>query len=173
MGLSSRSRSRQMTALRRVEVWRGSFRFEHICFRPFRSAVPYWFDHVPVSTPTGSPEAVARLRSGRIEARTRLRMMLTFPRSPLSFRTAGFPRYGWKAGFQMVPSRLPRELKSAPDIRGALASLHPSFVHLVVQQLSRTVSGRWLDRAPPWSGITTSPGVLALARVMLSRAVIT
>jgi hypothetical protein len=69
-------------------------------------------------------------------------MMLTFPRSPLSFRTAGFPRYGWKAGFQMVPSRLPRELKSAPDIRGALASLHPSFVHLVVQQLSRTVSGR-------------------------------
>jgi len=92
--------------------------------------------------PTGSPEAVARPRSGRIEARTRLRMMLTFPRSPLSFRTAGFPRYGWKAGFQMVPSRLPRELKSAPDIRGALASLHPSFVHLVVQQLSRTVSGR-------------------------------
>ena len=41
------------------------------------------------------------------------------------FRTAGFPRYGWKAGFQMGPSRLPRELKSAPDIRGALASLHP------------------------------------------------
>jgi hypothetical protein len=26
-------------------------------------------------------------------------MMPTFPRSPLSFRTAGFPRYGWKAGF--------------------------------------------------------------------------
>jgi hypothetical protein len=37
--------------------------------------------------------------SGRIEARTGLRMMPTFPRSPLSFRTAGFPRYGWKAGF--------------------------------------------------------------------------
>jgi hypothetical protein len=49
----------------------------------------------------------------------------------------------------MGPSRLPRELKSAPDIRGALASLHPPFVHLVVQQLSRTVSGRRLDRAPP------------------------
>ena len=26
-------------------------------------------------------------------------MMPTFPRSPLSFRTAGFPQYGWKAGF--------------------------------------------------------------------------
>src|SRR5262245_15919119 len=35
---------------------------------------------------------------GRIEARTGLRMMPTFPRSPLSFRTAGFPRYGWKGG---------------------------------------------------------------------------
>jgi hypothetical protein len=49
-------------------------------------------------------DACARLgadvvRSGRIEARTGLRMMPTFPRSPLSFRTAGFPRYGWKAGF--------------------------------------------------------------------------
>jgi hypothetical protein len=36
--------------------------------------------------------------SGRIEARTGLRMMPTFPRSPLSFRTAGFPQYGWKTG---------------------------------------------------------------------------
>ena len=45
----------------------------------------------------------ARLRadvvwSGRTEARTGLRMMPTSPRSPLSFRTAGFPQYGWKAG---------------------------------------------------------------------------
>jgi len=37
--------------------------------------------------------------SGRIEARTGLRMMPTFPRPPLSFRTAGFPQYGWKVGF--------------------------------------------------------------------------
>src|SRR5208282_3490856 len=34
------------------------------------------------------------VRSGRIEARTGLRMMPVFPRSPLTFRTAGFPRYG-------------------------------------------------------------------------------
>jgi hypothetical protein len=26
--------------LRRVEMWRGDFRREHICFRPFRLAVP-------------------------------------------------------------------------------------------------------------------------------------
>jgi hypothetical protein len=37
-------------------------------------------------------------QSGRVEARTGLRMMPTFPRPSLSFRTAGFPRYGWKAG---------------------------------------------------------------------------
>jgi hypothetical protein len=35
---------------------------------------------------------------GRNEARTGLRMMPTFPRSPLKFRKAGFPRYGFKAG---------------------------------------------------------------------------
>jgi len=35
---------------------------------------------------------------GRVEARIGLRMMPTFPRPSLSFRTAGFPRYGWKAG---------------------------------------------------------------------------
>src|SRR3989442_11504759 len=37
-------------------------------------------------------------RSGRTEARTGLRMMPTSPRSPLSFRTAGFSPYGSKAG---------------------------------------------------------------------------
>src|SRR5262249_52817332 len=66
--------------------------------RPCRSAVK---DHKPLAVgtrfhgaPTGSPETVARPRLGRIEARTGLRMMPTFPRSPLSFRTAGLPRYG-------------------------------------------------------------------------------
>src|SRR5215471_13002882 len=35
---------------------------------------------------------VQHIQSGRIEARTGLRMMPTFPRSSLSFRTAGFPQ---------------------------------------------------------------------------------
>ena len=34
-------------------------------------------------------------------ARTGLRMMPTFPSSPLKFRTAGFPRYGFKAGLSV------------------------------------------------------------------------
>jgi hypothetical protein len=38
-------------------------------------------------------------------ARTGLRMMPTFPSSPLKFRTASFPRYGFKAGYQQAPSR--------------------------------------------------------------------
>src|SRR5215813_4340199 len=43
--------------------------------------------------------------SGRTMARCGLRMMPPFPSSPLSFRTAGFPQYGWKAGYQERPSR--------------------------------------------------------------------
>ena len=45
-----------------------------------------------------APLLPADVRSGRTMARTGLRMMPTFPRPSLSFRTAGFPRYGWKAG---------------------------------------------------------------------------
>ena len=59
-------------------------------------------------------------------------MMPTFPRSPLSFRTAGFPQYGCKVGFPggAFPDR--RRLKLAPSIRRPSSSLHPPFVHLVV-----------------------------------------
>jgi hypothetical protein len=39
-------------------------------------------------TPATRPLSEWQLRSGRIEARIGLRMMPTFPRSPLSFRTA-------------------------------------------------------------------------------------
>jgi hypothetical protein len=45
-----------------------------------------------------------------------LRMMPTFPPPPLSFRTAGFPQYGWKVGFS--DSAFPRvaQVKPAPGI---------------------------------------------------------
>src|SRR5215210_3307690 len=71
-------------------------------------------------------------QSGRIEARTGLRMMPTFPRSPLSFRTAGFPQYGWKAGLSggAFPDR--QRLKPAPGIRLLTAGLPAPFVHLRV-----------------------------------------
>ena len=41
---------------------------------------------------------LTRPRSGKTMARIGLRMMPTSPWSPLKFRTAGFPRYGLKAG---------------------------------------------------------------------------
>jgi hypothetical protein len=49
-------------------------------------------------------------------ARTGLRMMPTFPPPPLKFRTAGFPRYGFKASLSdpACPGR--REVKPAPGI---------------------------------------------------------
>src|SRR5260370_8925956 len=58
-------------------------------------------------------------------------MMPTFPRSPLSFRTAGFPQYGWKAGFPSgaFPDR--RQLKPAPCIPRPTSGLDPPFVRLV------------------------------------------
>ena len=68
-------------------------------------------------------------RSGRTVARSGLRMMPTFPPSPLSFRTAGFPQYGCKAGlsdsaFAHVPL-----VKPAPGILSGSLALPLSFVH--------------------------------------------
>ena len=57
----------------------------------------------------GGDVAIPAPQLGRIEARTGLRMMPTFPRSPRSFRTAGFPQYGWKAGLSGG---------AFPDVRG-------------------------------------------------------
>ena len=73
------------------------------------------------------------VQSGRIEARTGLRMMPTFPRSPRSFRTAGFPQYGWKAGLSggAFPDR--QRLKPAPGMHLLTAGLPSPFVHLRVR----------------------------------------
>jgi hypothetical protein len=112
--------------------------------------------------------------SGRIEARIGLRMMPTFPRSPLSFRTASFPQYGCKAGYLSGAFLGDRRLKPAPDIRRPPSSLHPPFVHFVVATVVRSESGlrtrsctamRW--NTPP------TPGALARVRVVVSRSVIT
>src|SRR6266699_2088070 len=80
-----------------------------------------------ITSPAKQGECAARL--GRIEARSGLRMMPTFPRSPRSFRTAGFPQYGWKAGLSSGAFLGNRRLKPAPGIRRPTSSLHPLFVH--------------------------------------------
>src|SRR5271156_4228553 len=56
------------------------------------------------------------LFSGRTVARSGLRMMPTFPLSPLSFRTAGFPQYGWKVGLSGSAFPPVAQVKPAPGI---------------------------------------------------------
>ena len=49
-------------------------------------------------------------------ARSGLRMMPTFPPSPLSFRTASFPQYGWKVGLSGSAFPCAAPVKPAPGI---------------------------------------------------------
>src|SRR3954466_413569 len=112
-------------------------------------------------------------RSGRIEARTGLRMMPTFPRSPRSFRTAGFPQYGWKAGLSggAFPDR--QRLKPAPGMRLLTAGLPSPFVHLSIKAVVPYCAGPPIGRCTAMEGGSPSaPGALARVRVMLSRSVL-
>jgi hypothetical protein len=61
-------------------------------------------------------------------ARIGLRMMPTFPSSPLSFRTVSFPQYGWKAGLSGSAFPPTPSVKPAPGIPGAMAGLRLPFV---------------------------------------------
>jgi hypothetical protein len=77
-------------------------------------------------------------------------MMPTFPRSSLSFRTAGFPQYGWKAGLSDGAFPYVAQLKPAPGIRCSSSSLRPSFVHFVAASIGTALSRACgLDCAPP------------------------
>src|SRR5262245_12489217 len=114
------------------------------------------------------------VRSGRTEARTGLRMMPTSPRSPLSFRTAGFPRYGWKAGLSdgAFPIHRPTYACSRHALVGVwFASILRAPRHLSNGTALSRPSG--LDCAPPLGVVSTTPGAVARVRVVVSRSVIT
>src|SRR5438128_10912615 len=98
-------------------------------------------------------------------------MMPTSPRSPLSFRTAGFPQYGWKAGLSDGAFPGHRPLKPAPGIRRLILGLPPSFAHLVVR-VSYPALCRADDSMVRRLGVGwySAPGALAPARVILSRS---
>ena len=79
-------------------------------------------------------------------ARSGLRMMPTFPSSPLRFRTAGLPRYGSKAGLsdRTFPDRT--SVKLAPSMPVACPGLSPSFVLSVAVWVLRSepeAAARW------------------------------
>jgi hypothetical protein len=59
-------------------------------------------------------------------------MMPTSPASPLKFRTAGFPQYGFKTSLSDGAFPALALVKLAPSIPFAWASLLPSFVLSVV-----------------------------------------
>jgi hypothetical protein len=75
--------------------------------------------------------------SGKAMARTGLRMMPTFPSPPLKFRTASFPRYGFKAGISD---------KAFPKKTGFAFALRAHCFHRVLPALSQ---GRCAGKAPP------------------------
>jgi hypothetical protein len=94
-------------------------------------------------------------------------MMPTFPSSPLKFRTAGFPQYGFKAG---ISGRLPSK---APTCR-ALSVCFPPSCPPLQRRFSAQCRNTLCAQAPPFKRLRRStPGALAPVRVILSRSIIT
>ena len=84
--------------------------------------------------------------SGRTMARSGLRMMPTFPSSPLRFRTAGFLRTAPKLAYQTGPSLITRRLSLLPAYPLHDAGSPPSFVLSAAVCIPRTESeatARW------------------------------
>ena len=116
--------------------------------------------------PVSRNYAARGLRSGRAMARTGLRMMPTFPSSPLKFRTAGFPQYGFKAGFQRAPSREWRPRVTPSRFASFLRARR--LQHCIL----RTVSETLCAQPPPCErSHRSTPGVLTPVRVILSRSI--
>src|SRR5260370_38921896 len=93
---------------------------------------------------------------------------------PLSFRTAGFPQYGWKAGFPGGAFLDHQQLKPAPGMRRPTSSLHPPFARLVVSTVVPLCVGPPTRLRTAVEGhYPSAPGALAQVRVIVSRTVIT
>lgn len=108
-------------------------------------------------------------------ARTGLRMMPTFPPPPLSFRTVGFPQYGWKAGLSGGACPVGTSVKPAPGIPVMTSGLPPPFVFAVAAGNSTlcVVDLRAVEHRRASGCYRSTPGALARVRVILSRSVIT
>jgi hypothetical protein len=113
--------------------------------------------------------------SGRTMARSGLRMMPAFPSSPLKFRTASFPRYGFKASLSGRAALHSDAVKPAPGIPASRFSLHRPFARIGYGIPRQALSpGR---SAPPHAAVREAraslpQGSLAPVRVMLSRSII-
>jgi len=105
-------------------------------------------------------------------ARTGLRMMPTFPSSPLRFRTAGFPRYGSKASISDSTFLSRLAVKPAPGIRASRASLCcPSPASTTARPTGSASSRARASTGRCARGHASLPqGSSAPVRVMLSRS---
>jgi hypothetical protein len=101
-------------------------------------------------------------------------MMPTFPRPSLSFRTAGSPRYGWKAGIWSSTFPCTNRLKPAPGIHRLMFGLCLHFARVEATSVIPHCVGRGARACAAMEvGYSSAPGVLAPVRFMLSRTVIT
>ena len=101
-----------------------------------------------------------------------LRMMPTFPPPPLSFRTAGFPQYGWKAGLSGSAFPHVAQVKPAPGIPCATRKFASALRALRCPALRRSVSEQWTRWRTAIRGVDSStPEVFAPVWVLLSQPI--
>jgi len=108
-------------------------------FSPYLGSPHAHISHQPLSRQLLRQSTISGTRlvvSGKAMARTGLRMMPTFPSPPLKFRTASFPRYGFKAGMSD---------KAFPKTWFAIV-LRAHCFHRVLPALCQ---GRCAGKAPP------------------------
>ena len=103
-----------------------------------------------------------------------LRMMPLSPSPSLKFRTARFPRYGFKADISDGAFPANALLKLAPSIRSPMSGLLPSFAPLESQTLLPALSREGALLAMPSFGLhSPAPGVLAPVGVIVSPSIST
>src|SRR5206468_4144517 len=108
-------------------------------------------------------------------ARSGLRMMPTSPSPSLKFRTAGFPRYGFKASLSDRAFPGCSAVKPAPGIPASLLRLHRPFARFRCGPSGLALSPSLAAplRAAVREALASLPqGSLAPVRVLLSRSII-
>ena len=99
-------------------------------------------------------------------------MMPPSPKPPLKFRTAGFPRYGFKADLSGDAFLSVALFKPAPGIRNATNSLLAPFVSSETETWTPVLSRAGILFVIPSLGPHgLTPEVLAPVRVMLSLSI--
>ena len=124
----------------RVEMWRGGFRFEHICCRLFRLAVPHWFDHGSVSTSRSSNRTCRSSRIRLSDKISRLRPRHVVPKPVQAYE----PEVPVQVREWIAPALAP-----PPDfVLGAQPPTQPHCRVIVERSISRA-DGAYLEVVRP------------------------